>query len=229
MTRRHRCRPVPVGRSTSSSGTSVGAIGGLRRSSPTVASKPLTPATCATASRRTIPTPPSTGCNDGAQLVIDAVDHVGSDARVWTFLGPRPAGWWIRRRRARSRRCIAPTPRWHWVWITSYRPNWPPMASANGSSASPSRPSRIRRRSTSGRRCICTRPTTGLVTGEWTITNDEEGVSWSHAHGKGTAAVRGPAKDLLLAIVRRRTAADAGIEVFGDGAVWDGWLDRTPF
>src|SRR5690606_31895826 len=34
----------------------------------------------------------------GAQMVIDAVDHVGADARVWTFIGPRPAGWWIRRR-----------------------------------------------------------------------------------------------------------------------------------
>lgn len=34
----------------------------------------------------------------GAQMIIDAVDHVGSDARVWTFVGPRPAGWWIRRR-----------------------------------------------------------------------------------------------------------------------------------
>ena len=37
------------------------------------------------------------------------------------------------------------------------------------------------------------------------------------------------AKDLLLAIVRRRTAADGGVEVFGDTAVWDGWLERTPF
>jgi len=31
-------------------------------------------------------------------MKIDAVDRVGSDARVWTFLGARPAGWWIRRR-----------------------------------------------------------------------------------------------------------------------------------
>ena len=30
--------------------------------------------------------------------MIDAVDHVGADARVWTFTGPKPAGWWIRRR-----------------------------------------------------------------------------------------------------------------------------------
>ncbi|HYR14718.1 MAG TPA: maleylpyruvate isomerase family mycothiol-dependent enzyme, partial [Mycobacterium sp.] len=36
--------------------------------------------------------------NSGAQLVIDAVDRVGPDTRVWTFIGARPCGWWIRRR-----------------------------------------------------------------------------------------------------------------------------------
>ena len=43
-------------------------------------------------------------------------------------------------------------------------------------------------------------------TGEWTIVNDEDGVWWSHDHGKGDVALRGPARDLLLAIgaARRR-------------------------
>jgi hypothetical protein len=41
--------------------------------------------------------------------------------------------------------------------------------------------------------------------------------------------VRGPANDLLLAIVRRRTAAEAPVEIFGDNAVWNGWLEYTPF
>jgi hypothetical protein len=66
-------------------------------------------------------------------------------------------------------------------------------------------------------------------TGEWTITNDEEGLSWTHDHGKGDVALRGPARDLLLAIVRRRPVTELGIEVFGDSAVWDAWLERTPF
>ena len=66
-------------------------------------------------------------------------------------------------------------------------------------------------------------------TGEWTIVHDEDGLSWSHAHGKGDAAVRGRAVDLLLAITRRRTAAQAGLEILGDAAVWDGWLAGTPF
>ena len=36
--------------------------------------------------------------NEGAQLIINAVDHVGPETRVWTFIGARPCGWWIRRR-----------------------------------------------------------------------------------------------------------------------------------
>ena len=66
-------------------------------------------------------------------------------------------------------------------------------------------------------------------TGEWMIVHDEEGVWWSHDHGKGSVALRGPAKNLLLATVRRTGTAEAGLEVHGDTAVWDGWLDRTPF
>jgi len=31
--------------------------------------------------------------NSGAQLIIDAVDRVGPDTRVWTFIGARPCGW----------------------------------------------------------------------------------------------------------------------------------------
>lgn len=34
---------------------------------------------------------------------------------------------------------------------------------------------------------------------------------------------------LLMATVRRKTAAEAGLEVLGDATVWDGWLERTPF
>ena len=63
----------------------------------------------------------------------------------------------------------------------------------------------------------------------WTIVHDELGVSWSHDHSKADAALRGTATDLLLAITRRRTAADLGIEVFGDAAVWEAWLERTGF
>jgi hypothetical protein len=33
--------------------------------------------------------------------------------------------------------------------------------------------------------------------------------------------------DLLLALLRRRSAADVGLRIFGDQEVWTNWLDRT--
>jgi hypothetical protein len=41
-------------------------------------------------------------------------------------------------------------------------------------------------------------------------------------------ALRGGATELLLAMVRRVAVADTGIEMFGDDAVWQKWLDGTP-
>jgi predicted lipid carrier protein YhbT len=65
--------------------------------------------------------------------------------------------------------------------------------------------------------------------GEWMITSSEDGIDWFHEHGKGDVAVRGPVTDLLLAVTRRRTLADAGLEAFGKTDIWDQWLERTPF
>jgi len=65
--------------------------------------------------------------------------------------------------------------------------------------------------------------------GEWTILGRPDGIAFVHEHGKSTVALRGPARGLLLAVVRRGTAAEEGLEVFGDSGVWDTWLARTPF
>ncbi len=167
--------------------------------------------------------------NDGAQLILDSVDAVGADTPVWTFIGPRPAQWWIRRRvhEATVHRADAAI-----ALGTDYRLT--PEVAADGidewlerivveanTESSPL---------DAGQTLHLHATDDGLgASGEWTITGTDDGIAWSHAHGKGDAALRGSAKDLLLAIVRRQPAADGGIEVFGDAAVWDGWLDRTPF
>lgn len=166
--------------------------------------------------------------NEGAQAVIDAVDRVGSEARVWTFLGARPAGWWIRRRlhEATVHRADA-------ALALGADFDLSPELAADALSE------------WIDRTCVDTRHPAALdrgqsihlhatddrlgPTGEWSIVHDEEGVWWSHSHNKGSVSLRGPVKELLLATVRRTTAADAGLELFGDIAVWDAWLDRTPF
>jgi uncharacterized protein (TIGR03083 family) len=168
--------------------------------------------------------------NGGPQQVIKAIDQVGSDARVWTAAGMRPAGWWIRRllhevgvHRADAAIAVGadydPSPdlaadaisEWlELMVVQSARQTAPPVER--------------------GRTLHLHATDEGLgPTGEWTIANDEDGPSWSHDHGKGDVALRGTAADLLLAIVRRREVADGDIEVFGDTEVWNTWLERTPF
>jgi uncharacterized protein (TIGR03083 family) len=165
---------------------------------------------------------------DGAQLIIDAVDRVGADARVWTFLGPRPAGWWIRRRvhEAAVHRADA-------AMALGMDYETAPELAADGISewvelmASQKLPQPALE---SGQIMHLHATDDGLgPTGEWTVVHDEDGVWWSHNHGKGDVALRGPARDLLLAITRRRTAAELGLEKFGDDAVWTRWLERTHF
>lgn len=167
--------------------------------------------------------------NEGAQLVIDAVDQVGSDARVWTFLGPRPAGWWIRRRlhEAVVHRADA-------ALALGVDFTLPPELAADAISEWLERVSREAKRHTPaldvGQTLHLHASESELgPTGEWTVRHDDDGMWWSHEHGKGDVALRGPVTGLLLTIVRRRSAADAGVEVLGDNAVWTAWLERTPF
>lgn len=167
--------------------------------------------------------------NDGAQLILDSVDTVGADTPVWTFIGPRPAHWWIRRRlhEATVHRADAAL-----ALGTDYQLT--PEVAADGIDEWLERVAVVANAESSpldaGQTLHLHATDDGLgAAGEWTITGGDDGVAWSHEHGKGDAALRGSAKDLLLAIVRRQTAADGGVEVFGDAAVWDGWLTRTPF
>ncbi len=167
--------------------------------------------------------------NSGAQRIIDAVDRVGPETRVWTFLGARPCGWWIRRRlhEATVHHVDA-------ALALGIEYELPPALAADAISewielmtvqAKPQSPLLEK-----GRTLHLHASDDGLgPSGEWTIVNDEDGVGWSHAHDKGDVALRGPANALLRAIVRRRTAAEGGIEIFGDAAVWDTWLEHTPF
>jgi uncharacterized protein (TIGR03083 family) len=164
--------------------------------------------------------------NEGAQSVIDAVDRVGPETKVWTFTGPRPAGWWIRRRvhEATVHRADA-------VLALGGEYELPAELAADGISewidlaiiaADPHEPPLPR-----GSILHLHAHDEGLgPTGEWTITNDEGGLQWSHDHGKGDAAVRGSAVGLLLALTRRRRT---GVEVLGNAAVWETWLRSTPF
>ena len=167
----------------------------------------------------------------GAQLVLDAIADVGPDTPAWTFVGPRPATWWLRRRvhettvhRADAALALgaeftlpadlAADGITEWLELVTARPE---RADADGPLAVGQ-----------SVHLHATEADLGEA-GEWTIQRDETGLNWSRSHGKGSVALRGPATDLLLAILRRRPVADTAIAVFGDDAVWQHCLDRMAF
>ncbi|OBK16504.1 maleylpyruvate isomerase family mycothiol-dependent enzyme [Mycobacterium asiaticum] len=168
--------------------------------------------------------------NGGAQRLVDAVELTGAETPVWTFLGPRPANWWIRRRlhenavhRADAAIALgadATVPADVAAdGIEEFLERIAIRAGADGAPLPIEGSDTVHLHATDP----------GLESGgEWTIALDGGQISWAHEHGKGTVALRGAASELLLAMTRRVRVGDTGIALFGDESVWQRWLDRTP-
>lgn len=165
---------------------------------------------------------------DGAAELLDAVAR-DPQAPVWTFIGPRPAAWWVRRRlhEATVHRADA-------AIATGAGFRIAPELAADGVSEWLGL--------LAGRPAADVAPLAGGTTlhlhatddelgaeGEWMIRTDGGRIVWEHGHGKGDAAVRGTAADLLLGVLRRIPADDERLQVLGDPELWRTWLARTEF
>ena len=64
---------------------------------------------------------------------------------------------------------------------------------------------------------------------EWLVDLTGEAVAWRRVQERAAVAVRGLLTDLLLIIYKRRPPRGGGIEVFGDAALLDFWLERVSF
>lgn len=169
--------------------------------------------------------------HDGAQLLIDAIDDVGAETPVWTFLGPRPAHWWARRRlheatvhRADAALALGVDYSLPPELAADAISEWLERVAAQAGSTDAATPL------DDGQTVHLHADDPGLgAAGEWTIRADGNRITWAHGHDKGDVALRGGVVDLLLAVVRRVDVADTAITVFGDASIWQNWLDRTPF
>jgi uncharacterized protein (TIGR03083 family) len=63
--------------------------------------------------------------------------------------------------------------------------------------------------------------------GEWLARREPDRIVLEHGHTKADVAVRGPAADLLLVLSRRRPLdAAATLEIFGDRALLEHWIEH---
>ncbi|MET0187667.1 MAG: maleylpyruvate isomerase family mycothiol-dependent enzyme [Pseudonocardia sediminis] len=169
----------------------------------------------------------------GVRELLEAVESVGPDTPIWTFTGPKPAAWWIRRRLHE-----ATVHRADVVLALGETFEIAPDLAADGVSEwldlVASRPASDDGPLPAGATLHLHATDDELgAAGEWLLRGEAadggSAVVWEHGHGKGDAAVRGTAADLLLGVTRRIPSDAASLQVLGDAAVWTRWLERTGF
>ena len=137
--------------------------------------------------------------------------------------GPRPAWWWLRRRAFDTLIHAVDAAMAQGVQHRTSADS-PPRRSRNGRNALPRKPTPVRPRCdpanawSSGHRH---RRPVDRFGNDWCHVDTRTGsrrrhAAWTHA-------------DLLLAAVRRRRLDETAITVVGDAAVWQVWVDNTPF
>jgi uncharacterized protein (TIGR03083 family) len=62
---------------------------------------------------------------------------------------------------------------------------------------------------------------------EWLIELGPDGWTWRRGHEKATVSLRGPIADVLRVFYRRLPAGSERVEVLGDAALLDFWLERV--
>jgi len=160
----------------------------------------------------------------GAHELVDAINRTGADTTVWTFLGPRPASWWVRRRLHE---------------VTVHRAD-AELALGGNFRLSPELAAdgltewleRVVVQSAGGRAPLRDGQTLRLHApgaGDWTLRGDRGALALDPSHPDPSATVSGDATSLFLGVVRRIPADDPRITVSGDSDVWRAWLDHTPF
>jgi uncharacterized protein (TIGR03083 family) len=170
----------------------------------------------------------------GAALIVDAVREAGSDL-VWSFTGPAPAGFWIRRmahetlvHRADAQLAAGtePEPVIEAEVAADAIDEWLMLLTGGILGNADERTKAL----PAGAGLHIHATDDGLGgRGEWMIRHDAGGLTVEPGHGKGDAALTGPAASLLLVLMRRRPVSDPAVTVYGDSAVVDGWLASTAF
>ena len=155
--------------------------------------------------------------------LLAGLRNADPDKVTWSFAGPNDVTWWTRRMASETavHRFDAQTA------AGSPQPIDPDLAGDAvdeylhvGLQFSSSRPDRVYPAQT-----LHLHRSDGP--GEWMLARGatENDVVITHEHGKGDAAVRGPASDLLLWVWGRPTEA---VEIFGDESVAEAWRFLAP-
>jgi uncharacterized protein (TIGR03083 family) len=160
--------------------------------------------------------------------LLAAVDAIGPDTEVSTFVGPRAAAWWTRRRlheatvhRADAAIALGVPYQLSAELAADGIAEWlERLADEQALGQPPSLPA--------GASLALRATDQDLTASTWTVLGGTRGVQWTGRPGSADLTLSGPATDLLLALLRRRPVEQTGISMQGDTALWRTWLALTP-
>lgn len=179
--------------------------------------------------------------NGGASRVIDAVRAAGTEP-VWTLTGIGPANWWARRRAhevavhlADARLAVgediaggAGTSYVSADLAADAVDEWLGLIAAGTHGTTDAVRSRSAAARGDGQTLHFHATDDGLDgAGEWLVRRGPSGITVEPGHAKAGVAVRGPAATLLFVLLRRLPPEH--VEILGDRALLQHWLDSTRF
>ncbi|MFJ3338173.1 maleylpyruvate isomerase family mycothiol-dependent enzyme [Streptomyces sp. NPDC086766] len=171
---------------------------------------------------------------ESGRMVVDALREAGPEARVWSWAGEPDAGFWARRmtheitvHRADATLAaglpyevapeVAADALDEWLEIVEWVQRTKPDKDSE-ELRGPGRSIHLH--------AVDTDP--GL-NAEWIVELTEKGVAWRRGHEKATVALRGPLTSVLLAFYSRLPLDSPELEVAGDRALLEFWLERATF
>lgn len=160
--------------------------------------------------------------------VLAAVDDIGQGTEVATFVGPRPAAWWVRRRlheatvhRADAAITLGAPYELSAELAADGIAEWLERLAeqqALGQPASLPPGASMTLHATDDQ----------LTKSTWTLFGEAAGLRLADRQDGADLTLAGPATDLLLALVRRRPLEDTAVKMHGTDALWASWLALTP-
>ena len=157
---------------------------------------------------------------DGANSLIDVFKSTPPDTEIWSWVGPAPLTWAIRRMTQETM-----VHAWDAATAIGPTPTMPGDMASDGIDEFLHNFLRLQRESMPAPggsvHIHCTD-----VHGEWFINEPEVGnIVITREHAKGTCAIRGNASQLLLVLWRRQPLST--VEVIGAGDVAERFVERT--
>ncbi|MFC6883785.1 maleylpyruvate isomerase family mycothiol-dependent enzyme [Actinomadura yumaensis] len=168
---------------------------------------------------------------EGADLLVAAAEEAGPDATLWSFVGPQPPAFWLRRMlndTSVHQADAAATTGGAFTIAPDLAADAidEALLMLSGPWAEKARPQLARLRGegqTLGWRA------TGAPPAAWLVTRTPDGVTSRRSSAEGDVNVSASLADLLRVLSRRLPPDDPAVTVTGDRPLLDHWLSHTAF